>query len=56
MASRTMDTRGRITIPKVVLDSIGLRPGDKVEFVEEHGQFHLRKVEPTAPSTSGLAL
>jgi AbrB family looped-hinge helix DNA binding protein len=40
MYTATMDSEGQITIPDEVLEILGLKPGDEVEFVElEGGQF-----------------
>ena len=35
-------TKGQITLPKDVRDRHGLRPGDRVEFVEEDGKTWVR--------------
>ena len=34
----TLTSKGQMTLPKEVRDRYGLKPGDKVEFVEENGQ------------------
>ena len=36
-------TKGQVTVPKDVRDRMGVKPGDELEFVEEDGQFRLRK-------------
>ena len=33
MALTTLTNKGQVTIPKAVRDSLGLHPGDKLEFV-----------------------
>ncbi len=43
----TLDKQGRITIPKPIRDHLGLKPGDKVDFVIENGRLTLRRVEPS---------
>lgn len=40
MTSATVTSRNQITIPAQVRASLGLRPGDSVDFIEiENGQF-----------------
>lgn len=40
MASATVNSKGQITIPLQVRATLGLRPGDEIEFVDlENGQF-----------------
>ena len=42
----TMSTRGQITIPKLIREALGVRPGDKLRFDFEHGKGAiLRKAE-----------
>ena len=43
MAKTKITTKGQMTVPKVVRDRLGLRPGDELEFIEEDGTFRLRK-------------
>ena len=35
--------KGQVTIPKHVRDSMGLKAGDEIEFVQEDGSFILRR-------------
>ena len=42
--STTVTTKGQVTIPKEVRETLGLRTGDELEFAEENGQYRLRKV------------
>jgi AbrB family looped-hinge helix DNA binding protein len=39
MSASTLTTKGQITLPKSVRDRMGLRSGDRVEFVETRGGF-----------------
>ncbi len=44
MASSTLTSKGRITIPREVRDRLGLRKGDRVVFqFDEHGNLLLRR-------------
>jgi AbrB family looped-hinge helix DNA binding protein len=46
----TMTAKGQVTVPKVIRDELGLRPGDRVDFVlDDEGGARLRKA-------SGLTL
>ena len=45
MALATLTNKGQVTIPKGVRDSMGLHPGDKLEFViTESGKALFRPV------------
>lgn len=39
----SITVKGQVTIPKAIRERHGLRPGDKVEFVEVDGAIELRK-------------
>lgn len=42
MSAATITSKGQITLPKVVRDRLGVKVGDKVEFVEtEPGVFRV---------------
>jgi AbrB family looped-hinge helix DNA binding protein len=34
---------GRITIPKALRDKLGIKPGDRVEFVFQDGELIMRR-------------
>lgn len=38
-----MTSKGQVTIPKEVRDDLGIRPGDDVQFVRDHGIVRIRK-------------
>ncbi len=38
-----INTKGQIVIPKALRDRFGIRPGQEVEFKEDHGQIILVK-------------
>ena len=39
-----MSTRGRVTIPKKIRDSLGIKPGDTVAFVATEGALLIQLV------------
>jgi AbrB family looped-hinge helix DNA binding protein len=43
-----MNSKGRVTIPKDIRKRLGLKPGDRVEFVVEEGRTVIRPVRPEA--------
>jgi AbrB family looped-hinge helix DNA binding protein len=43
LAIATITSKGQVTIPREVRRSMGLRPGDKIEFVEKNGELKVRK-------------
>jgi AbrB family looped-hinge helix DNA binding protein len=40
----TLSSKGQITIPQEVREQLGLKTGDKVEFVAEAGRWSIRPV------------
>jgi antitoxin PrlF len=38
-------SKGQVTIPKSIRESLGLLPGSEVEFIEENGEARVRKVK-----------
>lgn len=44
MPSSRVSSKGQVTIPQEVRERLGLRTGDRVEFVEESGETILRPV------------
>jgi AbrB family looped-hinge helix DNA binding protein len=39
----TMTIKGQITLPKPIRESLGLQPGDRIEFAAAEGGFLLRR-------------
>jgi len=55
MATATVSSKGQITIPARVRASLGLQPGDRVEFVEmEAGQFAIRAATHSVKTLKGM--
>lgn len=48
MAS-TVSEKGQVTVPKQLRERLGIRPGDQLEFSEEHGRLVARKVSERNP-------
>lgn len=44
-----IDTRGRITLPKSLRDSLSLRPGDKLSFTQTAVGWKLQRAEDASP-------
>lgn len=55
MTTATLDRRGRMTIPKQILDALHLHPGDRVELlVDEKGGVRLLPLRRQATDLCGL--
>lgn len=49
--STTVTSKGQVTIPKPIRDSLGLEPGSRVEFVrEEDGKVVLLRDDGDSPA------
>lgn len=44
MATARITSKGQITIPKVIREQLGVRPGDSLEFQIEDGHVEVRPV------------
>lgn len=53
MAIATMTSKGQITVPQAVRESLGLRPGAKVDFVPMEGGFRLVAVQRDVATLKG---
>lgn len=54
MANATLNAKGQITIPVQVRATLGLRPGDEIEFVDlENGQFSIAAVSYSVKRLKG---
>ncbi len=55
MKSRLTE-KGQVTIPKPLRDSLGLEPGQELEFEERGGTLVVRRVAPADPLRQLLGL
>ena len=55
MPSATMDSRGQLVIPKDVREHLGLRPGNRLDFiVQDNGDILLRPVVSDVRRLAGI--
>ncbi|MDP2661382.1 MAG: AbrB/MazE/SpoVT family DNA-binding domain-containing protein [Dehalococcoidia bacterium] len=49
MVTAKITSKGQVTIPKVVRERLGLRPGIEIDFVEDRGGFRIEKRLAASP-------
>lgn len=54
MLNSSMTTKGQVTIPASLRERLGLKPGDKVAFVEDAGKVILKRVDTHVDAAFGL--
>lgn len=54
MLTSSVTSKGQVTIPVTLREKLGLKPGDKVAFVEKAGEVVLQRVENRVESVFGL--
>ncbi|MNF91651.1 putative regulator PrlF [compost metagenome] len=55
MATTTVNSKGQITIPAQVRASLGLQPGDRIDFVEiDNGQFAIVAATQSVKRLKGI--
>ncbi len=55
MPTATITSKGQITIPAIVRNTLGVEAGDRVEFVQvEHGRFELVAATLSVTALKGL--
>ena len=54
MATATMTSKGQMTLPKDVRDDLGLKPGDKIDFLKEGNRYVLRPRKVKASDLYGI--
>ena len=56
MATAAVTSKGQITIPVEVRKKLGIKPGDRVRFIEgEHGEYILRAEDRLDHGHEGLS-
>jgi antitoxin PrlF len=48
-ATTTLTSKGQMTLPKAVRDRLGVKPGDRLDFVEDDDGFRVVKVRIAHP-------
>lgn len=48
-----MTSKGQITVPAELRAELGLKPGDRVEFVRENGTFRVQRAESVVTRLAG---
>jgi antitoxin PrlF len=55
VARGTVTSKGQITIPKEVRDQMGLKPGDRVDFIKDRtGRILLKPINTDFRSLKGI--
>ena len=55
MPRSTVTSKGQITIPKEIRDQLGLKPGDRVDFVKDRaGRISLKAISTDFRSLRGI--
>jgi antitoxin PrlF len=45
----TVSEKGQITVPKPLRERLGIRPGDQLDLIEEHGRLVVKKAIANDP-------
>jgi antitoxin PrlF len=55
MLRSTVTSKGQVTIPKEVRDQMGLKPGDRIDFVKDRtGRFTLKPINTDFRALRGI--
>lgn len=54
MLSSSVTTKGQVTIPIELREKLGIKPGDRVGFVDEGGRIVLQRQETAIEAVFGL--
>jgi antitoxin PrlF len=45
----TISEKGQVTVPKPLRDRLGIKPGDRLDFIEEEGHIVVSKAPASDP-------
>ncbi len=54
MLSSSVTTKGQVTIPIELREKLGIKPGDRVGFVDEDGRIVLQRQETDIEAVFGM--
>lgn len=54
MLSSAVTTKGQVTIPVELREKLGIKPGDRVGFVDEGGRIVLQRQETAIEAAFGI--
>lgn len=46
--SGSVTSKGQVTVPKAIRERLGIKQGDRLEFVSENGRTIVRRARPSA--------
>lgn len=50
----TITSKGQVTVPKAIRDSLHLRPGDKLDFLLDDGELRVAPVKSSVTALKGM--
>lgn len=50
----TITSKGQVTVPKPIRDSLHLRPGDKLNFLLDDGELRVAPVKSSVTALKGM--
>ncbi len=54
MLTSSVTSKGQVTIPAELREKLGIKPGDKVSFVESDGRVELQRQETQVAAAFGM--
>jgi antitoxin PrlF len=54
MLTSSVTTKGQVTIPSELREKLGIKPGDRVGFVENDGKVEIRRQENRVTAAFGM--